>query len=208
MPTAASPPSPPPLRDSWRGTLAEFFATYVVPWWPPPDRAAAWIEAAIAWHERADSLLLVRGSADKGWLHRESGRSIVFTDNAPGIWILLRARDAAADAAHWPELVQGGGVPVLKMRSRGRVDRPWNHAQTALSRRDANVLWSSGLKHCHIFGLRDRPELTLTQRSLRNLALMNYFVFPNGVKHFRTERDGWSDESCLTQDEPEGKACF
>jgi hypothetical protein len=24
---------------------------------------------------------------------------------------------------------------------------------------------------------------------------MNYFVFPNGVKHFRTERDGWSDEN-------------
>ena len=23
---------------------------------------------------------------------------------------------------------------------------------------------------------------------------MNYFVFPNGVKHFRTERDGWSEE--------------
>jgi hypothetical protein len=34
----------------------------------------------------------------------------------------------------------------------------------------------------------------LTRRSLRNLALMNYFVFPNGVKHFRTERNGWSDE--------------
>ena len=81
---------------------------------------------------------------------------------------------------------------LKEMRSRGRVDRPWNRTRkTALSRRDANVLWSSGLKHCPIFGLRDRPELTLTQRSLRNLALMNYFVFPNGVKHFRTERKIW-----------------
>jgi hypothetical protein len=187
--------SPPPLLpDSWHGTLAEFFATYVVPWWPPPDRIAAWSEAAIAWHQRPDSLLLVRGSADKGWLHRKNERSVVFTDNAPGIWILLRARDAAADPAYWLELIQGGRLPVLKMRPRGRADRPWNHASSALSPRDANVLWSRGLKHCHIFALRDRPELTLTQRSLRNLALMNYFVFPNGVKHFRTERDGWSDE--------------
>ena len=43
--------------------------------------------------------------------------------------------------------------------------------------------------------VRCRPQLTLAQRSLRNLALMNYFVFPNGSKHFRTERDGWSDEN-------------
>jgi len=83
---------------------------------------------------------------------------------------------------------------VLKMRSRGQPNRPWTHATTALSPHDANALWSRGLKHCHIFELRDRPELTLAQRSLRNLALMNYFVFPNGVKHFRTERDGWSEE--------------
>jgi hypothetical protein len=187
--------SPPSVPYSWCGTLAEFFATYVVPWWPVPERAAAWTEAAIAWHQNPDSLLLVRGSADKGWLHSENGRSVVLTDNAPGIWILLRARDAGADPAYWPELIQGGRVPVLKMRSRGQADRPWNHASTALSRHDANVLWSRGLKHCHIFELRPRPELTLAQRSLRNLALMNYFVFPNGVKHFRTERDGWSEEN-------------
>lgn len=197
--------SPPTLVDSWRGTLAEFFATYVVPWWPPPDRIAAWTEAAITWHERPDCLLLVRGNTDKGWLHQESGRRVVFTDNAPGIWILLRARDAGADPACWPELIEGGLLPVVKMRAGGRMDRPWTHATTALSRHDANVLWSirgsrasrankSGLKHCHIFDLRGRPGCTLTQRSLRNLALMNYFVFPNGNKHFRTEREGWSDE--------------
>jgi hypothetical protein len=83
---------------------------------------------------------------------------------------------------------------VLKMWSRGQAVPPWNHATTALPPHDANVLWSRGLKHCHILELRDKPELTLTRRSLRNLALMNYFVFPNGVKHFRTERNGWSDE--------------
>ncbi|MBZ5610499.1 MAG: hypothetical protein LAP38_19735 [Acidobacteriia bacterium] len=27
---------------------------------------------------------------------------------------------------------------------------------------------------------------------------MNYFVFPNGIKHFRTEREGWSDEKNAT----------
>ena len=183
--------SPPPLLpNSWHGTLARFFATYVVPWWPPPDRAAAWSEAAIAWHQRPDSLLLVRGSADKGWLHHEKGRSVVFTDNAPGIWILLHARDATADPACWPELIQAGGLPVLKMRSRGQADRPWNHATTALSPRDANVLWSRGLKHCHIFELRDRPDVTLIQRSLRNLALYELLCVSERGKTF-SHRARW-----------------
>lgn len=148
--------APPSIGTSWSGTLSEFFDTYVVPWWPPPDRIAAWTEAAIAWHRRPDSLLLVRDSADKGWLHREDGRSVVFTDNAPGIWILLRARDAGADPACWPDLIEGGRLPVLKMRSRGQADRPWTHATTALSHRDTNVVWSRGLKLCHIFEVRNR----------------------------------------------------
>jgi len=188
--TIGAPPTPP---DSWHGTLADFFATYVVPWWPPPGSVAAWTEAAIVGHERPDSLLFVRGGADKGWLHSESGRRVVITDNAPGIWILLRARDGSVAPLRWPELIEQGQLPVLKMRASGRPDRPWTHATTPLSQQDASVIWSRGLKHCHIFELHGRAGHNLTQRSLRNLALMNYFVFPNGLKHFRTERDGWSE---------------
>lgn len=93
----------------------------------------------------------------------------------------------------WPDLLERGHVPVLKMRSAGHPDRPWTHARRALSVGDANTLWSKGLKLCHMFGLRDEPARTLAQRSLRNLALLNYFVFPNGSKHFHTLRDGWSE---------------
>ncbi len=193
IPTDAAAKAP----DCWSGTLADFFDHFVAPWWPAGERIAAWTEAAVAWHERQDRdpLLLIRGSSDKGWLHTDTGHRVVFTDNAPGIWILLRARDATVDPASWPQLIEGGCLPVLKMRPRGRPDRPWTHSTQALADRDARTLWSLGLKHCHIFELRYRPDLTLAQRSLRNLALMNYFVFPNGVKHFRTERDGWSDEN-------------
>ena len=186
--------NPPSIPDCWSGTLEEFFDSYVAPWWPSPEQMASWTEAAIGWHERPDSLLLLRGSADKGWLHQLDGRSVVLTDNSPGIWILLRARDRGATPADWPNLVAEGHLPVLKMRARGRADRPWTHAKIALSHRDTNVLWSRGLKLCHIFEMRNRPEVSLIQRSFRNVALMNYFVFPNGSRHFFTERDGWSEE--------------
>jgi hypothetical protein len=186
--------TPPSIPDSWSGTLKEFFENYVAPWWPPPDRIAAWTEAAIGWHERPEPLLYLRGTADKGWLHQENGQRVVLTDNAPGIWILLRARDGGADPVDWPDLIEEGHLPVLKMRARGRADRPWTHAKFALSHRDTDILWSRGLKLCHIFEVRKRLGVTLIQRSLRNIALMNYFVFPNGSKHFFTERDGWSEE--------------
>jgi hypothetical protein len=120
---------------------------------------------------------------------------MVLTDNAPGIWILLRARDGGVDPSDWPDLIEEGHLPVLKIRARGRADRPWTHAKVALSHRDTNILWSQGLKLCHIFEVRKRLEVTLVQRSFRNLALMNYFVFPNGAKHFFTERDGWSEDA-------------
>jgi len=85
--------SQPPAPDyPWSGTLAEYMDSFVAPWWPDAGIVAAWTEAAIAWHECPDPLLLVRNNADKGWRHREGDQRVVFTDNAPGIWILLRAK--------------------------------------------------------------------------------------------------------------------
>lgn len=188
-------PAPPELGPGgcWSGTLEECISTFVEPWWPEPSRIAAWTEAAIAWHERSDALLLVRGSADKGWLHLENGNRLVYTDNSPGIWILLRARDGLADPALLPSLVEEGVLPVLKIRARGDPERPWNHSTTALSTKDASALWTRGMKHCHVFGLRPAAGVTQKQRSLRNIGLINHFIFPNGVKHFHTERDGWKE---------------
>jgi hypothetical protein len=57
---------PPSIPDSWSGTLEEFFESYVAPWWPSPERMASWTEAAIGWHERPESLLLIRGRGMPG----------------------------------------------------------------------------------------------------------------------------------------------
>lgn len=185
------PPSP---RYPWAGSLADFVEQFVAPWWPHPEKLAAWTDAAIQWHERSNPLLLLREHTDKGWLHEIEGQPVVNTDNSPGIWILLRARDGGAQPMSWPELVQLGRMPVLKARAAGTPDRPWTHARNALSNADANTLWSRQLKHCHVFGLRPSLGITLKQRSLRNVCLLNHFVFPNGLKHFRTTRDGWSED--------------
>lgn len=137
---APSMPELPSAAYPWSGTLEEYVAQFVVPWWPRPEQVAAWTEAALTWHARPTSLLCIRSSVDKGWLHQVSGRRVVHTDNSPGIWILLRARDEGFSASKWDELVEGGGIPVLKMRSRGRIDRPWTHARTALTAADASRL--------------------------------------------------------------------
>lgn len=177
----------------WEGSVEECLQTIIAPEWPDAVRVAEWTEAALAWHQRPESLLLIRGSNDKGWLHLEQGRQVVSTDNSPGIWSLQRAREGTVDPAHWSALMAEGTIPVLMARAKGDPERPWDYARTALSPRDANLLWSQSSKLCHIFDLRRSRELSLQQLSLRNLSLLNYFVFPNGHKHFHTERIGWSE---------------
>jgi len=120
----------------------------------------------------------------------------VHGDNSPGIWCYLRALDGGFDPADLQRAIKEGRIPVLKaLKKKGRTWE-WNYAKAPLRQRDADILWKPKLKHCHILEVCDRPSVTARQRAMRNLAPINYFVFPNGNKHFDTTRVGWTERPC------------
>jgi hypothetical protein len=182
--------------ENFEGRLSDFIEDFVVPGLPKADRLAAWTEAILAYYAGPNPICIVRGSK-KGDLKNVGSERVVEGDNAPGIWCFLRALDGAFDPGQLETAMEAGAIPLLAMIGR-EARQNWNYSLRQLPARDSAALWNRKLKHCHILALDSRQGLTFRQRAMRNLNPSNHFLFPNGNKHFVTERVGWTEDPMVS----------
>jgi hypothetical protein len=177
----------------FEGSISDLLDQVVAPAFPSADVLVAWTEAILAYFSGPDPICIVRGPR-KGALRNERETRVVDSDNAPGIWTYLRACDLAFKPTDLGATLAAGGVPVLKMlKSKDKRDWEWNYATRALLPNDSARLWGRHLKLCHILPVQEKG-LSPRQRAMRNIAPINHFVFPNGLKHFVMERVGWDED--------------